>query len=152
VSSGGRIGDAIKRAVTAHKAARRWSIDVPKGWERETEDTLDTFFDPAGAGALQISSLTKSSGDVTDADLVESIEDMKLAGVPRAAAAFGPFAGFALNKQHADGQTGQYWFLRAGPLLLFATYFCDERDAGRETRAVMKALGSLRVLPEASHT
>ena len=145
MSSGGKIRDAIKQAVAARKGARAWSFDVPKGWEHEAEDTLDTFFDPDGAGALQFSSITKSSGDVTDADLVESIEDMKLADLPRAAAAFGPFTGFALSKAHADGQFGQYWFLRAGTLLLFATYFCEKQDVGKETRAVTKALASLRI-------
>ena len=147
MTGGGKLRDAVKQAVAADKNARTWSIDVPPGWEHETEDTLDTFFDPGGVGALQFSSITKSSGDVTDGDLVESIEDMKLADVPRAAAAFGPFTGFALSKQHDDGQAGRYWFLRAGPLLLFATYFCDKQDAGREARAVTKALASLRLLP-----
>ena len=146
MTPGGKLRDAIKQAVAAHKNARSWSIAVPPGWEHEAEDTLDTFFDPDGVGALQISSITKSSADVTDADLVESIEDTKLADAPRAAAAFGPFTGYVLRRQHDDGQAGQYWFLRAGPLLLFATYFCDKRDAGRETRAVTKALASLRLV------
>ncbi len=147
MSERGRIGGAIRQAVAARKAARSWSIDVPKGWELETEDTLDTFFDPDGVGALQVSSLTKSGGDVTDAELIESIEDMKLADRPRAPAAFGPFTGYALEKVHDDGQAGRYWFLRAGPLLLFVTYFCDKQDAGKEARIVAKALGSLRVVP-----
>lgn len=145
MSAGGKIRDAIKQAVAARNAARTWSIDVPAGWEQETEETLDTFFDPDGVGALQFSSITKTSGDVTDADLVESIDDMKLADIPRTAAAFGPFTGFALSKAHADGQVGQYWFLRAGPLLLFATYFCEKQDVGKEKRAVLKALASLRI-------
>lgn len=136
-----RIRDAVSRAV----AARAWSLDVPKGWEHEAEDTLDTFFDPDGVGALQISSMTKSGGDVTDAELVESIEDMKLADRPRKAAAFGPFAGYALEKVHDDGQAGRYWFLRAGPVMLFATYFCDKRDIGKEAAIVARALNSLRL-------
>ena len=141
----GKVGDAVKRAIAAHKAARRWAFDVPRGWEHEAEETIDTFFDPDGVGALQFSSLTKTSGDVTDAELLESIADMKLQDVPRAAATFGPFTGFALSKEHEDGQVGQYWFLRAGPLLLFATYFCGKQDIGRETRTVTKALATLRV-------
>jgi hypothetical protein len=136
----------VKRAIATRKSARRWAFDVPPGWEHEAEDTLDTFFDPEGVGALQFSSLTKSSGDVTDADLVESIEDMKLEDVPRAPASFGPFTGFTLGKEHDDGQAGQYWFLRAGRVLLFATYFCAKQDAGREERAVMKALATLRLV------
>ena len=147
MNSGGKIRDAIKQALAARNAARRWSIDMPKGWEHEAEETLDTFFDPDGVGALQFSSITKTSGDVTDTDLVESIEDMKLADMPSAAAAFGPFTGFALSKAHADGQVGQYWFLRAGSLLLFATYFCEKQDVGKEMRVVMKALASLKVSP-----
>jgi hypothetical protein len=149
VSERGRIGGAIRQAVAARKAARSWSIDVPKGWELETEDMLDTFFDPDGVGALQVSSLTKSGGDVTDAELIESIEDMKLADRPRAPAAFGPFTGYALEKVHDDGQAGRYWFLRAGPLLLFVTYFCDKQDAGKEARIVAKALSTLRLSPDA---
>jgi hypothetical protein len=145
VSAGGKVRDAVKQAVAARSSARAWSFEPPTGWEHEAEDSLDTFFDPDGVGALQFSSLTKGSGDVTDADLVESIEDMKLADLPRAAAAFGPFSGYALRKEHEDGQVGQYWFLRAAHVLLFATYFCDKHDAGREARAVTKALATLRV-------
>jgi hypothetical protein len=137
------IRDAIKRALLAK--GRAWSIQPPKGWEHEAEDALDTFADPDGAGALQISSMTKSSGDVTDADLVESIEDMKLADVARATTAHGPFVGYTLREEHDDGQAGQYWFLRAGPLLLFVTYFCAKDDVGREAAAVKKALDSLRL-------
>lgn len=140
----GRVGDAVRRALAA--SGRVWSIDVPAGWEHEAEETLDTFFDPDGVGALQISSLTKSDGDVTDAELLESIEDMKLADQPRAATTLGPFAGYALEKVHEDGLAGRYWFLRAGPLLLFVTYFCEKQVADTEARIVAKALGSLRVL------
>jgi hypothetical protein len=63
--------------------------------------------------------------------------------LPREAASFGPFTGFALRSEHDNGQVGQYWFLRAGKLLLFATYFCEKQHVGQETRAVMKALTSL---------
>ena len=63
----------------------------------------------------------------------------------QATSTFGPFTGFALSKVHADGQVGEYWFLRAGPLLLFATYFCEKQDIGKEKRVVMKALASLRI-------
>lgn len=146
MSERGRIGGAIRQAIAASRSARSWSIDVPKGWEHEAEDTLDTFFDPDGVGALQISSLTKSGGDVTDAELVESIEDMKLSDRPRTPAAFGAFTGHALEKLHDNGQAGRYWFLRTGPLLLFVTYFCEKQDAGKEARIVEKALGSLRVV------
>jgi hypothetical protein len=150
VSGESKVGDAVKRAIAARKSARSWAFDVPPGWEHEAEDTLDTFFDPDGVGALQFSSLTKTSGDVTDADLVESIEDMKLQGVPRAAVSFGSFTGVALTKEHDDGQVGQYWFLRAGRVLLFATYFCDRQDIGRETRTVTKALQTLHVSSDKS--
>lgn len=143
MSGDGRIRDAVARAMAAR--GRAWSMTPPKGWEHEAEDALDTFFDPDGVGALQISSMTKSSGDVSDADLLESIDDMKLADVPRHAAPHGSFSGYTLKKDFDDGQSGQYWFLRAGPLLLFATYFCAKEDAGRETRAVKQALDSLRL-------
>ena len=139
-----RIRAAVAGAVAARKAARAWSIAVPKGWEHEAEDALDTFFDPDGVGALQISSFTKSSGDVGDSDLAESIEDMKLTGVARRPAAFGPFAGYALEREEGE-QRGQYWFLRAGPVMLFITYFCDRQDAGKEARIVAQALSSLRL-------
>lgn len=142
MSSSGKIRDAVRRAVAAR--GRPWSIQPPAGWEHEAEDTLDTFADPDGVGALQISSMTKSSGDVTDADLIESIEDMKLADGAREAAAHGPFVGYTL-RQEEDAQAGQYWFLRAGAVLLFVTYFCAKEDAGREAAAVKKALDSLRL-------
>jgi hypothetical protein len=144
VSERKRVRDAVQRAVAARKAARSWSIDVPKGWEHEAEDTLDTFFDPDGVGALQFTSFTKGSGDVTDLDLFESIEDMKLAGVPRRSVAFGPFEGYALEREEPD-QSGHYWFLRAGPLLLFVTYFCERQDAGKEAHLVEKVLATLRL-------
>ena len=146
-----KVRDAIKQAVATEArrrgGARSWSIEAPKGWQEEIEDTLTTYFDPDGVGALQFSSMTKTSGDVTEAELVESIEDMGLAGEPRAAASFGAFTGYALIKEHDDGQAGQYWFLHAGPLMLFATYFCETQDAHREMRVVMKTLATLRVLP-----
>lgn len=146
MSETARIRAAV--AAAARKAARSWSIAVPKGWEHESEDALDTFFDPDGVGALQISSFTKASGDVTERDLTESIEDMKLAGVPRRAAAFGPFVGYSLEREE-DGQLGQYWFLRAGPVMLFVTYFCDRQHAGTEARIVAAALSSLRLADRA---
>lgn len=141
--SGGRVGDAVKRALAAK--GRAWSIDVPKGWEHEAEDALDTFLDPDGVGALQISTVTNTTGDVADADLVELVEHMKLAHLPRTPVSFGPFAGFTVRSADEDGQIGDFWFLRAGPLLLFATYFCEQAYFGKESATVAKALRSLRL-------
>jgi hypothetical protein len=144
MSGGSNIRDAVKRAVAA-RGRGDWSFLPPKGWEHEVEETLDTFFDPDGVGALQFSSVTKSSGDVTDADLIENIEDMNLAGLPRTAVTHGAFSGYKLRKEHDDGQVGEYWFLRARNALLFATYFCAKEDVGREAGVVKKALDSLRL-------
>ena len=145
MTSRGNIRDAIKQAVAGKNRQLSWSITPPTGWEKEVEDGLTTFADPEGVGALQFSSVTKTSGDVTDAELVESIEDMDLADRPREIAVFGPFAGYTLTTEHADGQVGRYWFLRAGSLLLFATYFCAKQHVGQEAAAIKKALASLRL-------
>ena len=135
------MGETDERSLGAN-----WSIDIPEGWEQEREDDVATFFDPDGVGALQFSTVIKTEGgDVTDNDLHEFIGDLNLADVPREAAAHGSFVGYSLGTELESGSACRSWFLRAGTLLLYATYICGKEHVGREDAAVGSALDSLRL-------
>ncbi len=126
-----------------------WSVEIPESWDHAFEEGVLAMTNPHGAGALQFTSVTKTEqGDVTDDDLEEFIEDSDYGELDREPIELGGFTGFRLEGEDDRDRAWQFWFLRAGTLLLFVSYNCEQDAVGEEEEAIAEALASLRLETE----
>jgi len=123
-----------------------WSIEVPPGWHARGDDACATFQATPSIGAFQISSAQKGTNPITDADL----EEFALGEIPEGArlveVAYGRFTGFTSSFQKDDSMWREWW-LRAGGLMVYATYNVATRNsdaAVAEQADVESMLATLR--------
>lgn len=113
-----------------------WSLEVPDGWSRESEDYCTTFTHPQGVGAFQVSSYRKTEA-VTDEDLREFAGE-----IPLAAVSLGLLTGFR-TRFSEDDTFWTKWWLRAGQQMIHVSYNCSLADRGREDAEVSTMIESL---------
>jgi len=126
--------------VSSPFEAARWSLELPKRWLGEWENDIAVIYAPGGMGALQISEYQKLETEITDEDLLESIEE-----VPQDQAT--PFSakGFVgFHYCYSDDATHwKIWLLRDADIMLFVTYNCNVADAKVEEQEVIRAVRSI---------
>jgi hypothetical protein len=120
-----------------------WSVEVPQAWAI-TQHLECVTFERSAEGALQVSSATKKTGDVTDAELLEYAESQNKGWGSAARVTCGQFQGFLYQYTDDEMQCNR-WFLRHGSTLLFVTYFANARAQLVEWPAVHNILSTLHV-------
>ena len=98
-----------------------WSIEFPEEWGHEIENDILALVPPDEAGVLQVSSMSKESGPVGDADLWDTMNDAGMDGDDIARIALNAFEGLAATANE-DNIAVRYWILRNGSTLLLATF------------------------------
>jgi len=122
-----------------------WTAQIPSGWSARGEDKCATFQSNASPGILQISSALKETGPITDSDLREfAVEEIR-PGEQLVSVKYNALSGFyaAFEK---DNLLWQEWWLRAGNLMIYATYNLTAQwqgDAITEQQRVKGILESL---------
>ena len=119
-----------------------WELELSPSWSSQTDEECESIYSPNGVGALQISTARKDGG-VTDDDLEDFAENENDADAALNVTQLGAFRGIELSYD-ADGTHWRRWYLRHGPVALFATYNCSIDDKGKEDRDVNQMLSSLR--------
>jgi hypothetical protein len=121
-----------------------WSIEFPEEWGHEIENDILALVPPDEAGVLQVSSMSKESGPVGDADLWETMNDAGVDGDDIERTVLGAFEGLAATANE-DEIAVRYWILRNGNTLLLATF--REVETGSATAAsFVEAEGILKTL------
>lgn len=119
-----------------------WSITCPDSWEVEHDDGTVTCFDPDGPGALQLSAL-RNDKPVDDKFLRHLAAEHLEAGAQAGKVQYGDFTGFELSYDD-DEQFWREWYLRAGQIVVFATYNCPLAAEGQEDAAIDAVLETLQ--------
>ncbi len=120
-----------------------WSLVPPAGWHVREDPDCVACVPSSGEGSLQLSSHRKG-GKVSETDLLEFAEHHLRDGAPRRSVELGDFRGFEIAYD-TDIEACREWYLRNGVVLLFATWTCELRRAGRLDPKVEASLVTLKV-------
>lgn len=121
-----------------------WCLLLPPEWWAETEDDVVRIADSDDVGELEITTLRKDQGEVDVAEL----SDMARAESPEindwSTTRVGAFSGVTGSFQEDEAHIRE-WYVAAGPVFLYITYFCDLENAGMDDSAVEDILSTLVV-------
>jgi hypothetical protein len=126
-----------------HLRFETWSVAFPEEWDHDIEDDILAIATPAGESMLQIGSMSKDEGAVTDDDLWEFMNDAGVESGDIQRVKLGDFEGLAAAAQE-EAILLRYWVMRAGDVLLLATFRCPVDRADADIRGVETVLQSLR--------
>lgn len=132
-----------------HLRFETWSVAFPEDWEHDIEDDILAIATPAGESVLQIGSMSKDEGAVTDDDLWEFMDDAGVESEEIQRVKLGDFEGLSARTQEEANQL-RYWVMRAGDVLLLATFRSPSERAEAEMGTVEGVLQSLRLEPAAA--
>jgi hypothetical protein len=121
-----------------------WSVTFPEDWSHDIEDDILAIETPANESVLQIGSMSKDDGHVTDDDLWEFMDDAGVETDDIRRVKLGDFEGLAAATED-DAQLLRYWVVRAGDVLLLATYRCPSTQADVEIGGIEGVLQTLRL-------
>ncbi len=126
-----------------------WSVAFPEEWDHDIEDDILAIATPAGESLLQIGSMSKDEGQVTEADLWEFMDDAGVETGDIQRVKLGDFEGLAAMTQE-EAILLRYWVMRAGDVLLLATFRCPSDRSEADIGGVEGVLQSLRLEPPAA--
>lgn len=126
-----------------------WSVALPEDWDHDVEDDILAIATPAGESLLQIGSMSKDDGRVTDDDLWEFMDDAGVEAADIQRVRLGDFEGLAAAAEE-ESILLRYWVMRAGDVLLLATFRCPNDRADADIGGVEGVLQSLRLEPPAA--
>lgn len=119
-----------------------WSLELLPHWGATDHPECVTL-ERSPEGALQLSSATKKSGALTDADLSQYAESQNDGWGTYVKVSCGDFTGL-LYQYASDEMQCNRWFLRSGKTLLFVTYFATTRGQLMEFGEVERMIQTLR--------
>ncbi len=125
-----------------------WSVTFPEEWDHDIEDDILAIATPAGESVLQIGSMSKDEGAVSEDDLWEFMDDAGVESDEIELVKLGDFEGLSARTED-DGKLLRYWVMRAGDVLLLATFRCPTDRAEADIGGVEGVLQSLRLEPSA---
>ena len=131
-----------------HLRFENWSVTFPEEWNHEITDDILAIATPTEGGTLQIGSMSKDEGPVSEEDLWEFLEDAGVDASDIGRVTLGDFAGLAAASED-DGILLRYWVLRAGDVLLLSTFRCPAEQGDSDIAAVETVLKSLKHEAEA---
>lgn len=129
-----------------HLRFESWSVAFPEDWDHDIEDDILAIATPAGESVLQIGSMSKNEGAVTEDDLWEFMDDAGVESDAIERVKLGDFEGLSARTQE-EANLLRYWVMRAGDVLLLATFRCPSDRAEADIGSVVGVLQSLRLEP-----
>lgn len=129
-------------------------LQLPDGWESETEDCVTTLHGPEGVGILFVSGGRHAGGRQASfggADFLASF--LRSVGVDVEVAAIGVDEGVACRVysygRDMDGRHWRYWSITDNETALLVSYTCSAEDKDREAEDVDAVVGSIRLFRSA---
>ncbi|HZI58976.1 MAG TPA: hypothetical protein VFF39_19485 [Verrucomicrobiae bacterium] len=126
-----------------------WSVDLPSGWRGVEEAKCATISRQPRLGVLQVSAALKPEGLVTDQDLKDFAEEHIVAGRSLMRVEYKSFSGLSVNYAK-DRLFWREWWLRAGNLMIYATYNVERGKEDIEKNDLGYIISSLNLLPPTS--
>ena len=119
-----------------------WCLLLPSEWWAETDDDVIRIADNDGVGELEVTTLCKDSGSVEGQELLIMAREESPEISDWSHVQLGVFVGVNGSFQE-DAAHIREWYLAAGSVLLYVTYFCDLENAGMDDPAVDEILATL---------
>jgi hypothetical protein len=123
-----------------------WSMDIPSAWIADEDDYSTSFYDPEGAGALQVNTSKHSSGDVSHEELERAAQMRVAEDVELEPTQLGDFSGVCTETEGTNNFRREWW-VAAGDTILHIAYTCAMPDQDAERDDVDAALESLKRAP-----
>ncbi len=123
--------------------SRWWSLRLPAGWNAHEDSDCVTFQAAIPIGALQISAARKSTGRVTEPELMDFTKDESALGTKIARVTHGEFTGFAATLT----KDGRWWlkhWLCHDDVVIFVTYNVSPEHNQVELGEVRQVLNTLK--------
>jgi hypothetical protein len=118
-----------------------WSAHLPKDWHAEEDSECVTLSRNGFPSALQLSAARKENTLITD-DELRDFAGSRLSTESASKANTGAFSGFYAERTE-DGVFWREWWLRAGHLMIFASYNIVDELKDSEKEAVDAIIRSL---------
>jgi len=119
-----------------------WMIELPDEWDAEQDDDVIVIEDEDGVSCIEISTLVREDGDVTDDELKDFAGDLIESGFKSSPATVGDWTGLLFTYDE-DGYHWREWYLRDGPQCLMIAYHCDLDNKGMDDAAVDEILSTI---------
>jgi len=119
-----------------------WTLELPPEWEAEQDEEIVIVEDEDGVSCLELSTLVREDGAVSDEDLAAFSAELRGEGLkPRAV---GPGCWRGLLFEHDDAEHHwREWFLRHGATFVYAAYHCLAENRGMDDAAIDEILATL---------
>jgi hypothetical protein len=126
-----------------------WTIELPPEWDAGQEDDVVVIEDEDGVSCLELSTLVREQGEVSDADLAEFSRELRDAGLAPRAVRIGPWRGELF--EHDDEEFHwREWFLRHEGIFVYGAYHCLGENLGMDDAAIDEILSTLELRPPAA--
>ena len=121
-----------------------WTVGVPPEWWAQQEEDLIVIGDRDDVGSIEISTLRKTDGDFSVAEVENIAATNSDSGWVLVPARCGEFTGCG-TAYREDGEAVREWYLMNGAMLLHITYSCDAENQGLDDAAVDEILNTLAI-------
>ena len=137
--------------------ARGWfTVEVPEGWEMQTEDSVTTLRSPQGGGVVYLSGARHVGGlqpSFGRADFLSrflsslgiDVEEEEIAGL------LGTGCRVYSHTRVSEGVCWRYFSVTDDETALLISYSGEQDDAGRDAPAVDDIVGSVRLYHSLTH-
>lgn len=128
----------------AYLETQWWLLELPDEWQAEQEEDAVVISDEDGVGELIITTLQKTEGEVSAAELQDYAAESAQAAGGSVEVTVSDAVG--LLCEYNDSEAGEHvreWYLRFEELFLYMTYCCDIDNAGLDDSAIDEILATL---------
>lgn len=119
-----------------------WTLELPPEWVAVQDEDVVLIEDEDGVSCLELATLVREEGSVSDADLAAFSRELQEEGKQPRKTRAGPFRGL-LFEHEDDGYHWREWFLRHEATFLYAAYHCASDNRGMDDAAIDEILGTL---------
>ncbi|MBE7439353.1 MAG: hypothetical protein HS115_12915 [Spirochaetales bacterium] len=127
-----------------------FELEYPAHWEAEIIEDIPAFYDPAGAGAIQIASLARDAMPELALEMTRYLARHRIAYESEAVTAYRSVHGQPAMACEFMSQE-RFWLVTlmgAPSHLLIITYNSDEVPAPEEARTISAVINSVRFFEE----
>ncbi len=119
-----------------------WTIELPPEWDAEQDDEVVVIEDEDGVSCIEISSLVREDGAVSDADLAGFSLELREEGHASRPVSVGTWRGefFVYDDEEHHWRE---WFLRQGGHFVYIAYHCLLEHKSMDDAAVDEILATL---------
>jgi hypothetical protein len=127
-----------------------FTLEVPDGWDCETEDGVTTLRSGQGSGVVYVAGGRHAGGRQVEFGGAEFLARfLRFLGVSVDASALGSSQGAGCriysHERQSDGVVWRYWSVTDDETALLIAYCCDASRLGSEAAAVMDIVRSVRL-------